>query len=71
MNPSLFIRGRATTNFVPINTRLARKTSSSPGSFLLPTLTTTDLSTNPDSTAKANGYEVQVKILNSFDFLNC
>jgi hypothetical protein len=26
-----FICGRATTNFVPVNTRLARKTSSTPG----------------------------------------
>ena len=37
-----FICGRATTNFVPVNTRLARKTSSTPASFLLPALTTTD-----------------------------
>jgi hypothetical protein len=39
-----FICGRATTNFVPVNTRLARKTSSTPATFLLPALTTTDTS---------------------------
>ena len=39
-----FICGRATTSFVPVITRLAQKTSSTPASFLLPALTTTDAS---------------------------
>ena len=34
-----FITGRASANFVPLDTRLARRTSSTPATFLIPSIT--------------------------------
>eukprot|EP00094_Tigriopus_californicus_P007688 TCALIF_07404-PA protein Name:"Similar to Adcy9 Adenylate cyclase type 9 (Mus musculus)" AED:0.09 eAED:0.09 QI:1748/0.72/0.66/0.91/0.90/0.83/12/0/1384 len=41
-----FITGRASPNFVPLDTRMARRTSSTPATFLLPAITQTDATGN-------------------------
>lgn len=47
-----FITGRASPNYVPFDTRMARRTSSNPASFLIPSITHTDITVSLSTNSK-------------------